>query len=31
MLTCYKANFCPNCGATVPIDATFCSHCGKQT
>ena len=22
--------FCPNCGAPVSIDATFCSHCGKQ-
>ncbi len=21
--------FCPNCGAPVAIDATFCSHCGK--
>ncbi len=22
--------FCPNCGAPVSIDATFCSRCGKQ-
>jgi uncharacterized membrane protein len=22
--------FCPICGAPVSIDATFCSHCGKQ-
>ena len=22
--------FCPNCGAPVSLDATFCSRCGKQ-
>ena len=22
--------FCPNCGAPVAPDATYCSHCGKQ-
>ncbi len=22
--------FCPNCGAPVAADATYCSHCGKQ-
>jgi uncharacterized membrane protein len=25
-----KANFCPNCGAAVAPQTTFCSHCGKQ-
>jgi len=25
-----KANFCPNCGTPVALDATFCAHCGKQ-
>jgi uncharacterized membrane protein len=24
------ARYCPNCGAPVAPDATFCSHCGKQ-
>jgi uncharacterized membrane protein len=24
-----KANFCPNCGASVAPDATFCSNCGN--
>ncbi|MGA2680277.1 MAG: DUF996 domain-containing protein [Candidatus Bathyarchaeia archaeon] len=24
------ARYCSNCGAPVAIDATFCSHCGKQ-
>ncbi len=22
--------FCPNCGSPVALDATYCSHCGKQ-
>lgn len=21
--------FCPNCGVELPLDAKFCSHCGK--
>jgi hypothetical protein len=25
-----KANFCPNCGASVAPNATFCANCGKQ-
>jgi uncharacterized membrane protein len=25
-----KANFCPNCGASVAPDGTFCANCGKQ-
>jgi uncharacterized membrane protein len=25
-----KANFCPNCGASVVPEAAFCSNCGKQ-
>jgi len=25
-----KANFCPNCGASVRPNATFCANCGKQ-
>jgi uncharacterized membrane protein len=24
------ARYCPNCGAPVASDATFCSHCGKS-
>lgn len=25
-----KANFCPNCGASVTPNGTFCTNCGKQ-
>jgi uncharacterized membrane protein/ribosomal protein L40E len=25
-----KSNFCPNCGAPIAPEATFCSTCGKQ-
>jgi len=28
--TTQATRFCPNCGAPVSQDATFCSHCGKQ-
>ena len=24
------ARYCPNCGSPVALDATFCSHCGRQ-
>jgi hypothetical protein len=28
--TAQMARYCPNCGAPVAADATFCSHCGKS-
>jgi uncharacterized membrane protein len=28
--TAQPNRYCPNCGAPVDQDATFCSHCGKQ-
>ena len=28
--TTQATRFCPNCGAPQDVNATFCSHCGKQ-